>query len=52
MPELDIDEKYKTSMLPDFPFVHNYRSTDGPNLRNCVSLDSESTVHAFLIGTW
>ena len=48
MYEVDIDEKYeRMSSESNFTFVQNCRSAEGINLRNCVLLDSESTVHAF-----
>ena len=48
MYEVDIDEKYeRMSSKSNFTFAQNCRSAEGINLRNCVLLDSESTVHAF-----
>ena len=48
MYEVDIDEKYeRMSSKSNFIFAQNCRSAEGINLRNCVLLDSESTVHAF-----
>ena len=46
--EVDIDEKYeRMSSESNFTFAQNCRSAEGINLRNCVLLDSKSTVHAF-----
>ena len=48
MDEVDIDEKYeRMSIESNFTFAQNCRSTECINLRNCILLDSESTVHAF-----
>ena len=48
MYEAEIDEKYeRMSSESNFTFAQNCRSAEGINLRNCVLLDSESTVHAF-----
>ena len=48
MYEVDIGEKYeRMSLKSNFTFAQNCRSAEGINLRNCVLLDSESTVHAF-----
>ena len=48
MNELNVDDKLeRMATQPIFTFVQNYRSAEGLNLRNCVLLDSESTVCAF-----
>ena len=48
MYEVDIDEKYeRMSSKSNFTFAQNCRSAEDINLRNCVLLNIESTVHAF-----